>query len=293
MAETAAERNERKSSQGLLANDALVKRVGEVVALSFVLIIAALLAWILFTEIDTELLVTIFPRFVEAFVLVLQIVVISSVASVSLGVLVGLGRISSSSLTSGIATGYVEFFRGTPLLFQLFVIFIGIPSLWPTGGFPISDWGVPAAIIGLTLNHGAYAGEAIRGGINSVSDGQLEAARSIGMSRVQAMREVVLPQAWRNALPALGNDQIILVKDTSLLTVLAVPEIISVFRNVQSNSFDAWTPLLWVCLFYLTITMSLSALVAYLEARADWSDESDSRIGDVLGALNDEMGVRR
>ena len=113
------------------------------------------------------------------------------------------------------------------------------------------------------------------------------------MSRVQAMREVVLPQAWRNALPALGNDQIILVKDTSLLTVLAVPEILSVFRNVQSNSFDAWTPLLWTCLFYLAITLSLSALVTYLEARADWSDESESRIGDVLGALDDEMGIRR
>jgi len=293
MAETVADRNETEPTQGLLANDLLVKRIGEAIAVGFLLLITALLVYILGTEINTDLLVTIFPRFVEAFLLVLQIVVISSILSVSLGVLVGLARISSSRLTSGIATGYVEFFRGTPLLFQLFVIFIGVPSLWGTGSFPIENWNIPAAIIGLTLNHGAYAGEAIRGGISSVSDGQLEAARSVGMSRVQAMREVVLPQAWRNALPALGNDQIILVKDTSLLTVLAVSEIISVFRNVNNTTFDSWTPLLWVCLFYLVITMSLSALVAYLEARADWSDESDSRIGDALGVLNDEMGVRR
>ena len=293
MGETVAERHGSGTDQRLLANDRLIKRIGEAITVGFFLVITALLVYILSTEIDTDLLSTIFPRFVEAFLLVIQIVIVSSVLSVSLGVLVGLARISSSGITSGIATGYVEFFRGTPLLFQLFVIFIGVPSLWGTGSFPIEDWNVPAAIIGLTLNHGAYAGEAIRGGINAVSDGQLEAARSIGMSRVQAMREVVLPQAWRNALPALGNDQIILVKDTSLLTVLAVPEIISVFRNVNNTTFDAWTPLLWVCLFYLAITMSLSALVAYLEARADWSDESDSRIGDVLGALNDEMGVRR
>ena len=293
MAETAAEPTERGSNRELLSNDLLFKRIGEFLSFGFLAVVAALIGYILVNKIDTNLLITIFPRFVDAFVLVLQIVVISSVASVSLGVVVGLGRISSSSITNGITTGYVEFFRGTPLLFQLFVIFIGIPSLWPTGGFPIGDWNVPAAIIGLTLNHGAYAGEAFRGGINSVSDGQMEAARSIGMSRVQAMREVVLPQAWRNALPALGNDQIILVKDTSLLTVLAVPEILSVFRNVQSNSFDAWTPLLWTCLFYLAITLSLSALVTYLEARADWSDESESRIGDVLGALDDEMGIRR
>jgi len=293
MAGTATERTERGANETLLANDVLFKRIGEMLSLGFLVVIGALLGYILLTKINTSRLVTIFPRFVDAFVLVLQIVVVSSVASVSLGVLVGLGRISSSPFTSGIATGYVEFFRGTPLLFQLFVIFLGVPSLWPTGEFPITDFGVPAAIIGLTLNHGAYAGEAIRGGITSVPDGQLEAARSIGMSRTQAMREIVLPQAWRNALPALGNDQIILVKDTSLLTVLAVPEILSVFRNVQSNSFDAWTPLLWTCLFYLAITLSLSAFVAYLEARADWSDESESRIGDFLGALDDEMGVRR
>ena len=292
MAETAAERNEGRSTRGLLANDSLVKRIGEVVAFGFFAAVVGILGVILLRELDFELLVAIFPRFVRTLALVLQIVVVSSVASVSLGVLVGLGRISSSPITSGITAMYVEFFRGTPLLFQLVVIYYGVPGLWPTGAFPFENFKVPAAIIGLTLNHGAYAGEAFRGGVNAVAEGQLEAARSLGMSQVQAMREVVLPQAWRNALPALGNDQIILVKDTSLLTVIAVNEFIQLLRSVQSTTFDVWTPAVWTCLFYLSITLSLSALVSYLEARADWSGESSSRISDALGML-DNRGVRR
>ncbi|WP_369684448.1 amino acid ABC transporter permease [Haloarchaeobius sp. HME9146] len=258
--------------------DRLVRRVGEVLAATFVVVVLTMVGYIVSTQVDTELLQVVFPRFVEAFLLVVQIVGISSVLSVSLGVLVGLARISTSPITGRIAKGYVEFFRGTPLLFQLFLIYFGIPSLWATGTFPIQNWEIPAAIIGLTLNHGAYVGEAVRGGIEAVPEGQMEAARSLGMSRVMALRQVVLPQAWRNALAAIGNDQIILVKDTSLLTVIAVPEIMSLFRNINSNQLDAWTPLVWVCLFYLAITMSMSYLVSVLEERADWgSGESDSK----------------
>lgn len=260
-------------SGGALMNDRLFRRAGEVSSSSFALLVAAMLAWIVTTQVNPDLLVTIFPRFVEAYLLVIQIVVISSILSVILGVFVGLGRISTSPITTRIASGYVEFFRGTPLLFQLFLIYLGVPRLWPPGQFPLSNWEIPAAIIGLTLNHGAYVGEAVRGGIGAVDDGQMEAARSLGMSRVMGLRKVVLPQAWRNALAAIGNDQIILVKDTSLLTVIAVPEIMSVFRNVNSTTLDAWTPLLWVALFYLAITVPLSKLVQYLEGRADWGGE--------------------
>lgn len=278
--------------KSLLDKDRVVKRIGEVVSGGFLLGIGALIAWIIGSQVDFDLLVTIFPRFVEAIYLVVQVVVVSSVLSVILGVMVGLGRISSSAITARITKGYVEFFRGTPLLFQLFVIFFGVPRLWATGEFPITDWAVPAAIIGLTLNHGAYVGEAVRGGINAVPGGQLEAARSLGMSRVQAMQEVVLPQAWRNALPAIGNDQIILVKDTSLLTVIAVPEIMSVFRNVNSTTLDPWTPLIWVALFYLAVTMSMSVIVSLLEQRADWGgqDDKQSRLGDALGSISRVTG---
>lgn len=265
-----AEPSSSERNTGLLMRDGLVKRLGAIISLAFLLLVGSLVTWIVSTQVNFSLLETIFPRFVEAFWLVIRIVAISSVLSVTLGVLVGLARISTSRITGKIAKGYVEFFRGTPLLFQLFIIFAGIPRLWATGEFPIVNWAVPAAIIGLTLNHAAYVGEAIRGGIDAVPDGQMEAARSLGMSRVMALREVVLPQAWRNALAAIGNDQIILVKDTSLLTVIAVPEMMSVFRSVNSNQLDPWTPLVWLCVFYLAITITMSQIVSLLERRADW-----------------------
>lgn len=265
---------ERSTLDRYLSDDQFLKRFGTSVALIFLLAIGSLISWIMATQVDYPFLVRIFdPMFVDAFITVLRVVVVSSIASVFLGIFIGLGRISSSNITKRIATGYVEFFRGTPLLFQIFVIYFGIPALWETGTFPFANWNVPAAMIALTLNHGAYVGEAVRGGINAVPDGQMEAARSLGMSRALAMRKVVLPQAWKNALAAIGNDQIILVKDTSLLTVIAVPEILSAFRNINSTYLDPWTPLVWVCILYLAMTMSLSQIVKRLEARAEWGAE--------------------
>ncbi len=187
--------------------------------------------------------------------------------------MVGLGRVSQTGFTQRIATLYVEFFRGTPLLFQLFVVYLGVPALWTNSTFPLKNWSFAAAIIGLTLNHTAYIGEAVKGGINSVSGGQSEAARSLGMSYIDSMRYVILPQAWRNALAAIGNDLIILVKDTSLLTVLAIPELISVFRNVNSATFDAWTPIVVVSVAYLVITVPLGKLVRTMESRSMWGTE--------------------
>jgi len=293
MSDAHSDSTQSATEGGLLTRDRLVKRIGETASLFFLVVVGAVVAWILASQVDYSLLATVFPRFIDAFLLVIRIVVISSILSVVLGIFVGLARISSSPLTSNIAKGYVDFFRGTPLLFQIFVIYYGIPRLFET--FPITDWNVPAAIIALTLNHGAYVGEAIRGGINAVPEGQLEAARSLGMSRVQSMREVVLPQAWRNALAAIGNDQIILVKDTSLLTVIAVPEIMSVFRNINSNQLDPWTPLVWVSIFYLLITMSMSMLVSLLEERADWGgqDEETSVLGTVFRSIGAGLGRRR
>ena len=271
MAETYQEETttERRTSNGLLT-DRRVKWFGIVVAGLFTTAVLYLLYRILNDFVNYDLLVSVVPRFVDAYLLVLQIFLISSVLSLIAGVFVGLGRVSRTRFTRSIATGYVEFFRGTPLLFQLFIIYLGIPAFWPPGQFPLENWSFAAAIIGLTLNHAAYSGEAIKGGINSVPDGQMEAARSLGMSYIDAMREVIMPQAGRNALAALGNDQVILVKDTSLLTVIAVPEIISVFRNINSNQFDAWTPIVLVAVAYLAITLPLGKTVRHFEQRAEW-----------------------
>lgn len=218
-------------------------------------------------KVDVSLLVEIIhPQFVNAFLIVLGIFIVAALLSLAGGMLVGLGRVSNTRFTYGVATVYVEFFRGTPLLFQIVMVYFGIPELWP-GAFP-PNWKYPAAIIALTLNHSAYIGEAVRGGIDAVPDGQMEAARSLGMGYVESMREVVLPQAWRNALAAIGNDLVIVIKDTSLLTFIAVPELIDAFRTIYSATFDAWTPILLVAIAYLTLTVPLGFLVRYMERRA-------------------------
>jgi polar amino acid transport system permease protein len=257
------------SAGNTFLNDTTLKWFGVGFAGVFTLVVIYLLTRV-YQMADPQLMMEIFPRFVDAYLRVLQIVVIAGALSIVGAVLVGFGRVSNTKFTHSIATGYVEFFRGTPLLFQLLVIYIGIPRLFGGANFLFEDWRFPAAIIGLTLNHAAYGGEAIRGGIGAVPDGQMEAARSLGMSYVQSMREVILPQAWRNALAALGNDQVILVKDTSLLTVIAFPELIHVFRNVNSTFFDPWSPIILVAVAYLGITLPLGKLVRYMEARADW-----------------------
>lgn len=279
-----------------LLTDERVKWAGMAVALAFTAVIVGFVGLVLFEYVDYELLGAVVPRFVVAFLRVVVVVVISSVLAVTAGVFVGLGRVSRTSITHAIATAYVQFFRGTPLLFQLFIIYLGVPSLWATGEFPISqgwqvyppilvvDWTFITAVVALTLNHAAYVGEAVKGGINAVPDGQMEAARSLGMSYVDSMREIILPQAWRNSLAAIGNDQVILVKDTSLLTVIAFPEIITVFREINSNTFDAWTPIVLVAVTYLAITLPLMRLVQYLEERAEWGTGDDEESG-LLAAL--------
>ena len=254
-------------------DDRTLRYLGVALSSFFAMGVVLLVLYILATQVNFGLIPTILPQFVRAYGLVLGIVVTSSLLSVTSGIFVGLARVSKTRLTNGISAAYVQFFRGTPLLFQIFVIYFGIPALWP-GLFPIQNWGLPTAIIALTLNHAAYVGEAVRGGIGAVHDGQMEAARSLGMGYIQAMREVVVPQAWRNALAAVGNDQIILVKDTSLLTVIAIPELIQQFRDVNSATFDPWTPIVLVAIAYLSITIPMGRLVTYLEERGDWGGES-------------------
>lgn len=255
-----------------LLNDTSLKWGGATIAGAFALTVAYLLFEILQSFVDWELLQDILPNFGRAFLLVLAIVVISSILSILLGIFIGLGRVSNTFVTHKVSSVYVEFFRGTPLLFQLLVIYSGAPA-FGVGQFP--EWKYFAAVIGLSLNHAAYVGEAIKGGINTVPAGQMEAARSLGLSYTDAMVEIILPQAWRNALAALGNDQVILVKDTSLLTFIAVPELIRQFQNVNSTYLDAWTPILLVCVFYLAITLPLGWIVRTMETRSAWGETDE------------------
>lgn len=213
------------------------------------------------SQFDPELFIKILPNLAYGAFVTLKITSISTLLGLIFGTILGLGRISKNPLLFGFSTAYVEFIRGTPLLVQIMIVYYGLPAI----GINLPP--EPAGILALTLNSGAYIAEIIRAGIQSVPKGQMEAARSLGMSYFQAMRYVIFPQAFRNILPALGNEFIALLKDSSLLSVIAIAELTRVGKQIYSTTFNAWTPLLGVAMFYLLMTIPLSRLVNYAQKR--------------------------
>ncbi len=222
-------------------------------------------------------------------VVTLTITLISYSISLLIGLLTGLGRVSSNVVTKNLATLYVEVMRGIPMLVLIFFIalvlvpgavnLLGLAGAWLVevglGGIgnPLVALNNRAismsvrAVIALSITYGAYSAEIFRAGIQSVPSGQMEAARSQGMSYGQAMRKVILPQAIRNVLPAIGNDFIAMLKDSSLVSVLAVRDITQIARLYSGHSFrypEAYTTL---SVMYLTMTLLLSLLVKLIERR--------------------------
>jgi polar amino acid transport system permease protein len=206
-----------------------------------------------------------------------------------LGLLAGLGRISRNIVLNNLATLYVELVRGIPMLVLIFFIaLVGVP-LVIDGMNSVGEWFdslgltvVGAALTGLTnqaiamnvraiialsVTYGAFLAEVFRAGIQSIGRGQMEAARSLGMSYGQAMRHVILPQAVRNVLPALGNDFVAMVKDSSLVSVLAVRDITQVARLHAGSTFRYRESYVTLSVLYLTMTVALSMMVQFVERR--------------------------
>jgi polar amino acid transport system permease protein len=246
--------------------------------------------------VGTLLLITNSPSYTEAFVTIrsgmivtLYITLISYTIALFLGLITGLGRVSSNIVSQNIATFYVEVMRGIPMLVLIFFIALvlvpGVVNLLALLGAKLTDLGLAAiggplaglsnrsvsmsvrAVIALSLTYGAYSAEIFRAGIQSVSKGQMEAARSQGMSYGQAMRNVVLPQAIRNVLPAIGNDFISMLKDSSLVSILAVRDITQIARLYAGHSFRYPEAYSTLSVMYLTMTLLLSMLVKLLERR--------------------------
>jgi len=194
--------------------------------------------------------------------------------AVILGMLAGLGRISNNLFFSNLARLYVELIRGIPMLVLIFFIaLVGVPAVIETAAklgltIDIKNISMSArAIIALAVTYGAFLAEIFRAGIQSIGRGQMEAARSLGMSYGQAMRYVILPQAVRNVLPALGNDFVAMVKDSSLVSVLAVRDITQMARLYAGTSFRFRESYVTLSVMYLTITVLLSLLVQLMERR--------------------------
>jgi len=160
-----------------------------------------------------------------------------------------------------ISIAYIELVRGTPALMQIMLVYFGLPAL----GLNIDR--LTAAVVALGLNSAAYSGEIFRAGIESIDKGQMEAARAIGMTGSMAMRLIILPQAFRMVIPPLVNEFVALLKDTSLVSVIGVADLMLRSRNMISYTANVFTPLLGASILYLLATIPGSQLSAYLERR--------------------------
>jgi polar amino acid transport system permease protein len=189
-----------------------------------------------------------------------QVTVISIVIALVIGLITGLGRISRNTIINRIATVYVEVIRGIPLLVQLFYIYYAL------GAF-VQVPRLLAAIIAMSVCYGAYMGEIFRAGISSIPKGQMEAALALGMTRRQALYRVILPQTIRTILPPVGNEFIALLKDSSLVSILAVSDLLRRGREFASTSFEYFETYTIVALMYLVLTLFFSKLVGIMEDR--------------------------
>lgn len=179
------------------------------------------------------------------------------------GVVLGLAQTSKNKLIYWIAKIYVDVFRGTPMLVQIYIIHAALlPAIFGTS----QGWFI-SGIIALGLNSAAYNAEIFRAGIQSIDKGQMEAARSLGLSHAQAMRKVILPQAVRRMVPPLGNEFITLLKDSSLISVIAAADILYVSKVIVGTSFIVWEPYLFAAFLYLVMTLAVTKLISYIEKR--------------------------
>lgn len=201
----------------------------------------------------------------DGIVVTFQVTFFSILFSIPIGLLTGIGRLSRNRLINLVASTYVEIIRGIPLLVQLFYIYYALGRV-----LRVPD--LLAAVIALSVCYGAYMGEVFRAGIEAISKGQTEAARSLGFNRFETMVLVVLPQAWRTILPPVGNEFIAMLKDTSLVSIIAVADILRRGREFASESFLYFETYTMIALIYLLITLMLSKGVSIMEARLNYYD---------------------
>jgi polar amino acid transport system permease protein len=203
--------------------------------------------------------------FIDAMLLTLQLTVVSILVGIVIGLFFALLKISNFKILGWISDAYVYLIRGTPLIVQIFILYFGI-----SGIFLIPDFW--AAALALAFHNGAYIAEIFRGTIQSVDKGQMEAGRSLGMSKSLAMRRIILPQAFRRSLPPLGNQFIIGLKDSSLAAFISMNELFNVATTLGSNNFDEMTYLVIVAFYYLVLVALLTWLVSTVEKKLAVSD---------------------
>lgn len=208
----------------------------------------------------------------------IQVTVKVAFFSILIGIFVGLVscliRVAKVPVLKWIAAAYVWVVRGTPMLVQALFVYFGCPPVirMVLPGFSITPF--MAGIITLSLNAGAYLSEIFRSGIQAVNTGQIEASRSLGISAFTTMRKVVLPQAFKITIPSLVNQFIITVKDTSILTVIGLTEIVNMARQYVSRKYDYFETFIWVGAFYLVVISALMVLSKFVEKKLNYDKKS-------------------
>ena len=211
--------------------------------------------------IDFSLVWSALPSLLHGTVISLQITCVAAVIGLVLGSVLGLAEVAKSRAVRFVVRFYVTVFRGTPMLVQILFVYYVLPEL----GVTIAPFWAASLAIG--LNSAAYISQIILSGVNSVPKGQIEAAHTLGFSHAKTMRYIVFPQAFRIALPALGNELITLVKDSSLASIIGVMELSKEASVIRSRTYDAFSILLAISVIYLTLTSTLSFCLKKYEKR--------------------------
>ncbi len=237
-------------------------------ALIFVLLAVVFAAF----RFDTEFMIEWFPFLLGGVPLTLLISVLGIMLAVPLALVAALARLSRNPLLNGVSGFYISFIRGTPLIVQIFFIYLGLPQLAQYAPGPLQGLfilgTVTSGVLALGINYGAYMAEIFRAGIQSVGHGQVEAAQALGMTRAQTMRRIVLPQAMRVIIPPTGNETIAMLKDTSLLIAVPVStELNFQLRAIGSRTFQVIPMAVASILWYLALTSVLMVGQYFLERR--------------------------
>ncbi|MBQ9634285.1 MAG: amino acid ABC transporter permease [Schwartzia sp.] len=219
-------------------------------------------------EINFDLMVQAIPLLLTGAAVTVQITALSVLLGIIIGLFVGIARISTYRVIHLIAAVYVDFLRGTPLLVQIFLVYFALPVVTGQRIDPFV-----AAIAACSINSSAYVAEIFRAGIQSIDAGQMEAGRSLGMSWLQTMRYIIVPQAARRVIPPLGNEFIALLKDSSLVSVIGFEELTRRGQLIIARTYASLEIWLCVAIIYLAMTVSISRLVAWLERRYKIDDQ--------------------
>ncbi len=211
---------------------------------------------------DFSIIPGIIPALLVGTRMTIGLAVIAVAIGLVIGSFAGIARVGANRAARVITSVYVDFIRGTPLLVQLFLVYFGLPTLI---GRPVPPF--IAAIAAMGINSGAYIAEIVRAGIQSVDRGQMEAARSLGLTYSQSMRYIIFPQALRRIIPPLGNEFIAMLKDSSLVSVIALEELLRKGQVVITRTFRPFEVYMVVALIYLAMTLAISRLVSWSERR--------------------------